>query len=314
MRRGVAALGLCSWDRFVVTAHYPGPGEYAIVRQQLEQAGGTTGNTCHALAQVGVDVMIASVVGDDPEGAALIESLERAGCDTNSILVDPAGRSDSGIIVVSGEAGHRDRTIYWVQGVKPVAGTPLPVDQMLEREWVLVDVDDPRLRAFFLALPAHRSPRTKLFGTMTYLVEMPDGEGWSHALRFDAMTGNERELLTLLDASSLDDAITRVQRDLAAGACKVIFISRGRHGAIAIRPNAITTAPAIDVEVIDTTGAGDAFAAGCLWGLLDRLPDPATLARANALGGLACRRLGARSSLPTRDEALRVIEENRQGA
>lgn len=314
MRRGVAAIGLCSWDRFIVTDDYPGPGEYAIVRQQLQQAGGTTANTCHALAQLGVDVMLASVVGNDDEGAALIESLKVAGCDTGAIVIREGEPTDSGVIVVSGRPGKRDRTIYWIQGVKPLMGDALPIDRMLEHHWVLVDLDDPRLRAFFLDLPAHRSPRTKLFGTMTYLVEMPAGEGWQHALRFDAMTGNERELRTLLNIASLDDAIVRVQRDLVASACQVVFLSRGPHGALAIRPNRVESAPAIDVSVIDTTGAGDAFAAGCLWGLLDRADDAEILRRANTLGGLACRALGARASLPTLAEVstdLRHIEPPR---
>ena len=302
MRRGVAAIGLCSWDRFIVTDHYPGPGEYAIVRQELEQAGGTTGNTCHALAQLGVEVMVASAVGDDPEGTALIDSLRLAGCDTSAVAVHADTRSDSGVIVVSGQPGERDRTIFWIQGAKPIIGDPLPVDRILEHEWVLVDVDDPRLRAFFLDLPAHRSPRTKLFGTMTYLVEMPAGNGWQHALRFDALAGNERELRALLAAGTLDQAIARVQRDLVASACQVVFLSRGPHGAIAIRESSIKVAPAITVDVVDTTGAGDAFAAGCLWGLLDHVDDVEILRRANALGGLACRELGARASLPARAE------------
>jgi ribokinase len=311
MRHGVAAIGLCSWDRFVVTDHYPGPGEYAIVRQQLEQAGGTTGNTCHALARLGIDVLLASVVGDDTEGAALVASLTEAGCDTSAIAVRAGARSDSGVIVVSGAPGQRDRTIYWIQGVKPLMGDALPIDLMLEHEWVLVDIDDPRLRAFFLDLPAHRSPRTKLFGTMTYLVEMPGDSGWQHALRFDAMTGNQRELLALLGTSSLDEAIERVQHDLVANACQVVYLSRGAEGAIAIRESSVETAPAIAVDVVDTTGAGDAFAAGCLWGLLDRVSDAEILRRANALGGLACRALGARAALPTRTEveaALQAVE------
>lgn len=302
MRRGVAAIGLCSWDQFIVTDHYPGPGEYAVARQQFEQAGGTTGNTCHALGQIGIDVMLASAVGNDPQGAGLIASLKDAGCNTDAISVKSDGHSDTGIIVISGPPGNRDRTIYWIQGVKPVNGDPLPVDEMLEYAWVLVDIDDPRLRSFFLDLPAHRSPRTRLFGTMTYLVEMANGEGWQHVLRFDTVVGNERELKTLLATDSLDDAIATVQRDLVASACRVIYLSRGHNGALAIRPDSVEIAPAITVDVVDTTGAGDAFAAGCLWGLLDHVDDTEVLRRANTLGGLACRELGARAGLPTRAE------------
>src|SRR6476661_1616232 len=126
MQPGVAAIGLCSWDRFIVTDAYPGPGEYAIVRQQLEQAGGTTANTCAALATLGVPVQFASYVGDDEAGERLIASLRETGCDVRYVKQRPGGRSDTGVIVVSGSGAARDRTIYWIQGEKPLLGDWLP--------------------------------------------------------------------------------------------------------------------------------------------------------------------------------------------
>jgi sugar/nucleoside kinase (ribokinase family) len=303
---GVAAIGLCSWDRFIVTDAYPGPGEYAIVRGQLEQAGGTTGNTCAALATLGVPTMFASYVGDDAAGAALIASLRDAGCDVRHVRQRPGGRSDTGIIVVSGSGAQRDRTIYWIQGEKPVMGDWLPIDELLDHEWLLVDINDARLRAFLLDLPAHRSPRTRLIGTMTYLGEEPEG-GWEHALRHDYVFGNERELRSLTGAATFEEAVERAQQDMVARACRALYISRGGRGALAIRPGGTTEVAAFPIDVQDTTGAGDAFAAGCLWGLTERLSDAEILARGNAVGGLACRALGARAALPTRAEALALL-------
>lgn len=307
MRRGVAALGLCSWDRFIVTDHYPGAGEYAIVRDQLEQAGGTTGNTCAALGLLNIKVTIATVVGDDAAGDALVASLVDAGCDTSYVTRRSGERSDSGIIVVSGAAGERDRTIYWMQGAAPRMGDALPVDELLDYQWILLDINDARLRAFFLDLPAHRSPRTKLAGTMTYLAEMDPDAAWQQALRHDVMFGNVRELRLLAGAVSLEDAIERARRDMAASACRVMYISHGAHGALAIRPAGVVSVPAIPVDVADTTGAGDAFAAGCLWGMLDHCDDNDVLRRGTALGSMACRSLGARASLPSRSEAEAVL-------
>lgn len=306
MQAGVAAIGLCSWDRFIVTEHYPGPGEYAVVREQLEQAGGTTANTCAALAMLGVPVQFASYVGDDAAGARLIASLTDAGCDARYVKQRPGGRSDTGIIVVSGAGAARDRTIYWIQGEKPVLGDWLPVDELLDHEWLLVDVDDARLRAFMLDLPAHRSPRTRLVGTLTYLVETPD-LGWQHALRCDYAIGNERELRLLTGAATTDAAVETAQRALLGSACRALYISRGGRGSMAIRRTGVEEAAAFPVPVVDTTGAGDAFAAGCLWGLTERVDDRAILTRGNAVGGLACRALGARAALPARDVAMDLI-------
>jgi sugar/nucleoside kinase (ribokinase family) len=302
MRRGVAALGFCSWDRFIVTERYPGPGEYEIVREQLEQAGGTTGNTCAALARLGVPAMLASRVGDDTEGVALIASLRDEGCNVEHIRSRSGERSDSSVIVVSGPAGNRDRTIYWIPGAKPTSGDELPVDEMLEHEWVLIDVDDARLRSFFLDLPAHRSPRTKLVGTMTFLLEASPDDAWQHLLRHDAVVGNTRELLFVTQQASLDAAIARVQAELRFSACRALYVSQGAAGAMAITARGVETIPAFQVDVIDTTGAGDAFAAGCIWALLDRCNDTEVLRRGTAVGSLACRGLGARTALPTFEE------------
>ena len=307
VRHGVAAIGLCSWDRFLVCGHYPGPGEFAIVNHRLEQAGGTTGNSCAALARLGVPTMLASAVGDDPEGGWLIDALRADGCNVEHIVCKPDTPSDTGFIVVSGDDGQRDRTIYWIKGAKPEFGDALPVDEILEHEWVFLDITDVRLRSFFLDLPAHRSPRTKLMGAMSYLVEMPPAQGWQHALRHDVIVGNERELRLLTGADSLDAAIERARADMIASACRVFYISRGSAGSIAIRPNGVQELAAFEVAIVDTTGAGDAFAAGCLWGLLDRADDVTILRRGNALGGLACRALGARTALPTRSEAEALI-------
>src|SRR4051812_18928752 len=114
MRRAIAAIGLTSWDRFLVAETYPGPGEYTIVRERLEQAGGTTSNTCAALAKLGLPVTFVTYVGNDPEGDGLIASLEDVSCDTRYVMRREDEPSDTGMIVVSGQVGRRDRTIFWI--------------------------------------------------------------------------------------------------------------------------------------------------------------------------------------------------------
>lgn len=311
MRRGVAALGLCSWDRFIVTDYYPGPGEYAIVQHQFQQAGGTTANTCAALAKLEVPVLFASTVGDDDEGRLLVASLANAGCDTRHIVSRPNTPTDSGIIVVSGAVGNRDRTIFWIQGAKPEIGDYLPVHELLDHEWLLLDVSDHRLRSFVLDLPAHLSPRTKLVGAMTYLSDLPRDLAWDHALRHDVLFGNERELRQLTGAATTDDAIAIARHDMVGRACRVIFLTAGRNGARALRVGGIVEQPAYAVEVRDTTGAGDAFVAGAIWALLERLDDVDVLKRGNATAALTCRELGARAAQPERAAVLELIASGR---
>ena len=294
---------MCAWDHFIVCERYPGPGEYTVVTSEFEQAGGTTSNTCAALGKLGLAPMLASCVGADEYGDAIIQSLDEAGCDTSAILRKVNLPTDRSHIVISGRDDTLDRTIFWIQGAKPVAGEQFPVDQILNYRWVLIDVDDPRLRQFWLDLPAHRSPRTRLIGTMIYLVDIPREQGWYQALQHDIVFGNRREFLALTGASDLDSAIEMAREQMHGSACEAMFISLGPAGSLAIRTSGVIRQPAFDVAAVDTTGAGDAFTAGCVWGILDGVDDEVILLRGNAIGGLSCTAMGARAGLPDRGSA-----------
>ncbi len=302
---------MCAWDHFLVCQSYPGPGEYTVVSHEFQQAGGTTSNTCAALGQLGIQPMFASCVGADQHGHAIIESLIAAGCNTEAVIRKPNIPTDRSVIIISGEGDELDRTIFWIQGAKPVAGEQFPVDRILNHRWVLLDVDDANLRRFWLDLPAHRSPRTRLIGTMVYLVEMDRESGWDHALRHDVLLGNSREFLELTGCADLDSAIEKTQREMAGNACSLFLVTLGAGGAIAIRQDSTARVGAFDVEVKDTTGAGDAFAAGCIWGLLEHADDREVLRRGNLLGGLACTAFGARAGLPSLEYAVSALDSLR---
>lgn len=308
MLRAVAAIGLCSWDRFLVVDRFPSPGGYATVERQFEQAGGTTSNTCAALAKLGVEVALASVVGGDREGREIVESLADAGCDVSMIDVHDTEQTDSSYIIIPGRSDSPDRTILWTKGAQPRHGDKLPLSRLLEHRWLFVDVNDDRLRAFLLDLPAHVSPRTQLIGAMTYLTDTDPDTGWRHMLGYEIVFGNEQELMHLAGTDDLTTAIQAAQNAMPGTACRVIYLSHGAHGSMAVRPDAVITANAFSVDVVDTTGAGDAFAAGCLCAITENLSDREVLSYGNAAGALACRSLGARAGLPTRGEALHLIE------
>jgi ribokinase len=298
---------MCAWDHLLVCSTYPGPGEYTIITREFEQAGGTTSNTCAALGLLGKAPLLASCVGADDQGDAIIASLASAGCDVAAILRKPGIPTDRSVIVISGADDHLDRTIFWIQGARPAAGEQFPVEAVLEHRWVLLDVDDPNLRQFWLDLPAHLSPRTRLIGTMIYLADIEPQAGLSQALQHDVMFGNRSEFLRVTGQTEIEAAIARTQAEMPGNACGLFLVSLGAHGSIAIRRDVVTRVPAFDVAALDTTGAGDAFAAGCIWGLLENLPDNEILRRGNLLGGLACTALGARAGLPTLGDAQEAL-------
>src|SRR5262245_52277094 len=76
-RPRIAAVGLASWDRIIRVERYPVPGSYAIVQDSASLPGGTTSNSAVTIARLGADVAIAALIGDDPEGNALRDTLRR---------------------------------------------------------------------------------------------------------------------------------------------------------------------------------------------------------------------------------------------
>lgn len=298
----IAAIGLTSWDRFVVVDTYPSAGSYEIVRETLEQSGGTTANMAHALARLGMQVTLCSKVGADAEGQELRRVLESLGCDCRYVESISDGRSDSAIIVVSGSGDYVDRTIYWNQGARLKHGDAVPLNDLFEHDLVILDVDDARLRRFIVDLPMHVSPRTKLLGTLTYLVEIPPDDGIEMAIRHDYLTGNHKELCYLTQTGDPIVAIEALQSRMDYADTRLAAISLGSDGCAVVTETTVEMIPAFDVDVVDTTGAGDAFASGVALGILEQrsLHDIGLLG--NAMGALSIQSLGARSSLPSRSE------------
>ncbi len=298
----VAAIGMASWDRLIVTDSYPGAGEYTIVRRTLEQSGGTTANMVHALARLGTHVTFAAKVGDDDEGRELRQVLEAEGCDCTHVSTRSGEPSDSAIIVVSGTGDEVDRTIFWHQGARLMHGDVLPLADLFAHDLVILDVDDARLRRFIVDLPTHTSPWTRFLGTLTYLVEMSPEVGLETALRHDYLVGNQRELRYITGRDDVHDAIREVRERMVFTDLRLFAVSLGPRGCMVVDQENAVHVPAFEVDVIDTTGAGDAFAAGVVLGILERREHVEIGRLANAMGALSIRELGARSSLPTSSE------------
>jgi sugar/nucleoside kinase (ribokinase family) len=100
--------------------------------------------------------------------------------------------------------------------------------------------------------------------------------------RVDVFAPNEREALSITGASSLGEAV-----DGLRGAASLIVIKQGKEGALAVRGPHIAWAPALPIEAIETTGAGDCFNAGFITAMLEGASMAECLDVGNASGGLS---------------------------
>ena len=301
----IACVGLSSWDRLIAVPEYPAVGEQANVLEEVSAPGGTTTNTAVALARLGAQVGIATAIGDDERGALVRRSLEKEGVDTGWLALKSGQITDLATVIVSQQP--LERTIFWEQGAQLVRGDQFDIAGLFSGDVLVVDVADVPLRRFLLDLPAHTVPTARILGPLTYLANEDLPDAFDLALRHDAIVSNERDLLDVTGTWTLSDAVKALQNRMRGATLRAALITRGPEGCRVVTETESVNIPAFAVDVIDPTGAGDAFVAGVAWGMAQRWPWPDVGRFANAVGALACCSLGAQASLPTLAEVEKLL-------
>jgi ribokinase len=300
----ISCIGGADWDRLLAIGAYPEPGGFAAVLDEIAGPGGPTTNTAVALTRLGAHVRLASAVGDDERGRLVLDSLERQGVDTAWITVKP-GQTTLATVIVSREP--LDRTILLERGAHLVRGDQLDIAGLFGGDVLFVDVSDVPLRRFLLDLPAHTVPTCRVLGSLTTLADKDLHDAFDLALRHDVIVSNESDFLTVTGTWTLSDATAAVQSQMRGQSLRAAFVTLGAQGCRVITESARWHIPAFSVDVVDPTGAGDAFAAGVAWGMAQRWDWPDIGRFANAVGGLACSSLGAQSSLPALAEVEALL-------
>lgn len=296
----IGVVGIASWDTLLAVERMPEPGGFALVANALELPGGTSANAAVAAATVGARVELYSAVGDDAPGQRLVAGIAAAGVDVTRVRTDPIEPTDQTTVITSLEPSNR--TIFWRQGAIPRRGDRIDIDRLFTRQLVLLDSVDPLLRRFLVDLPVHTYPNVKILVPMTYVVDFPGEDELGSIVRCDALVGSEEELLALTGCRSVSDGVAFLQERMRVSNLRCAAVTLGARGSLAFDAGQIFEIPAIEVDAVDTTGAGDAFAGAFAVGLACRLELLDALVLANCVAGLATRRLGAQTSLPTSDE------------
>jgi sugar/nucleoside kinase (ribokinase family) len=136
-----------------------------------------------------------------------------------------------------------------------------------------------------------------------YVTTTLDEPGLVDTLRMvDVFAPNQSEACQLTGEEEADKAAARL-----AEFCPLVVVKAGGHGAYAQSAGQAWHAPALQVQVVDTTGAGDSFNAGFLAALLQGEPVQTCLRYGNICGGLSVTRAGSASAAPTLEELKKYL-------
>lgn len=251
--------------------------------ERIETSGGSAANTIAGIASLGGDVAYIGKVSDDPFGRIFTKGMSDIGVEFHSgaAAVDiPTARS---IVVVTPDA---QRTMNTYLGVSTHLSLDDVDDRLVESaaivylEGYLFDREEAKAAFREAAARAHRKGRVVALTLSDSFCVDRHREDFRALVRdeIDLLFANEDELKSLYECDDFDDAVELLRRD-----CHIAAVTRSEKGSVIVTRDDVHTVPAVPgVTVVDTTGAGDLFAAGFLRGLTQG-KDMTTCARIGAI-------------------------------
>jgi ribokinase len=291
-------FGALNVDKLFKVEKISGAEEESSVIDYSETCGGSAANTMVGMAKLACKVGFIGKVAADPEGKMLLQDLMKEKVDVKAIVTAGKGRSGKVMGFVD-RVGQR--ALYIDPGVNDQI-EPEDVNQTFLNKTRLL-----HLTSFVGERSFHA--QKWLLGTLPETVQVSFDPGALYARRgmpqlrpiigkTTIMLPNSRELALITDKSNYRDGA----RLLLESGVKTVAVKLGNKGCYVTDYRESHLVAPFKVKVVDTTGAGDAFDAGFLYGLLNRQ----TLFEAAIIGNFVASRcimaMGARSGLPTLQE------------
>ncbi len=292
----ILGLGYCGQDSCCLVPGIP-VDDKVEAQACLIQGGGPAATAIFAAARLGARTTFAGVVGDDARGLAIRDELRAAGVETAALRLRPGAETPAAFCWAEVATGHR--SIVWTRG------SVAPLD------------------------PGELDPRTVASARLLHL----DGHHTAAAIRA-AETARAQGVLVSLDAGTLLPDIERLLaladiviasegfaarltgcadpeaavRRLFQGPARFAGVTSGPRGAVGYDGRRLYRQPALPMQVVDSTGAGDVFHGAFAVRTLETSDWADCLRFASGAAALKCRALGGRAGIPDRPELARFLE------
>ncbi|MCH5584298.1 ribokinase [Shimazuella sp. AN120528] len=291
----IVIIGSMNMDLVVITSRRAHPGETIFGEEFLTVPGGKGANQAVAAARLGAKVHMVGAVGNDSFGASIFQNLKKEGINTTNIQVLSDESTGTAHITVA----EGDNTII----VIPAANARLSVDII---QSIRKLIEDASIVILQLEVPlttvAYAIDLCNELQTPVLLNPAP-----AQALPKDMidkatyLTPNEHEAKILFPDDELEAVLKKYPNKL--------IVTEGEKGVRFYDGEQLIHVPARNVEVVDTTGAGDTFNAAFAIGLTKGYKLKEAIEFANLAAGLSVGRLGAQAGMPTLEQLIQVQGE-----
>lgn len=288
----VTVVGSLNADLTVRVARFPQPGETLPGSELVVAPGGKSSNTAAAAAVLGSTVRLVGAVGSDDHGDFLVDRARAAGVDTDGVRRLSDHATGTAMIVVD-EAG--ENTIIVSPGANGALSPELVTAELFGTPAVVCLCLEVRVETVLAAARAGRATGATVIVNLSPYAVVPD-----ELLELtDVLLVNRSEAALLLGIDGLPDdpadwpELPAARAVVTLGGDGAVVLDRTARGA-----GAVTAIPPTSVDVVDTTGSGDAFTGALAHRLAagDAFVEAARFAA--RAGALAATRPGAQSSYP----------------
>jgi sugar/nucleoside kinase (ribokinase family) len=292
----VVGMGLNAVDFLCVVPEFPTMNSKLRISQFSKQGGGQVATAMVALSRWDVKTKYIGKIGGDELGQFSLSSIREEGVDISSVTLEPDTPNQFAVIIVDGTSG--ERIILWDRD-----------DRLMYREGELREVDICSGKILHLdghdihsAIQCAQWAKEEKIPTV---IDIDKVEPFTSELirQIDFVVTSARFPTLFTGISDREKALIELQNHTAGFLC----VTLGNEGAMALVEGKILHVESFRVKTVDTTGAGDVFHAGFIYGLLQNWEVEEILRFANTVAALKCRDLGGRNGIPPLEEVQKFL-------
>lgn len=301
----IVVVGSINMDLVIKVNRIPSPGETIIGGDIATIPGGKGANQAVAASKMDCSVSMVARVGADAYGQGLLEQLGRNNVDTSRVITSQGVSSGTAVILVSREGQNSIVVSPGANGQVSNADIQDSLEMIKQAKLVLLQHEIPiEVVAYTAALAKQNG--VKVILNPAPVKDIPE----NFLINVNILIPNQVEAealsgIPVVDIASAKKAALKIQQM----GPETVIITMGGQGASLLHREEFVYHPALQVDVVDTTAAGDAFIAGFASALLHQVPIQEALKFAIASGALAVTKFGAQTSLPDYKSVMDLYKE-----
>lgn len=290
-------IGHATYDFTMSMKDYPKENAKYRVENAVECGGGPASNAAFLLSLWGVETYFAGVVGNDENGKKIKEEFKKVNVNTRFLEVDSNNDTTMSFVLINAKNGSR--TIF----TKKSSGMKLTKEINIKPDLILVDGEE--LEASKKVLLNNKNAISiidagRLRESTIELAKMVDYVVCSKAF-VEEYIGIK---IDLSNNEALDEIFVKLMTDF-----KNVIITLEEKGALYQKEGKVKLIPSIEVDEVDSTGAGDIFHGAFAYSLLKKYDIEKSIMIANIAGAISVTRLGVRYSMPSLKEVMKEYKK-----